>query len=544
MKKIMLGNEAIAQGAIDAGMSGVYAYPGTPSTEITEYIQRSEEVKRGEIKSSWAVNEKVAFEEALGMSFVGKRAMTAMKHVGLNVAADAFINAAISGVYGGLVTVVADDPSQHSSQNEQDSRFYGKFAMVPILEPSNQQEAYDMMAYAFDLSEKFELPVLFRSVTRISHSRSIVELKGEKRPQNPLRTPEDSKRFVLVPEFAKKGYRKLIEKQKLLEEESETSGWNRFIEGTGTDGKLGIVVSGIAFNYLMENFSGQPLPYDTVKITQYPLPRKMLRKLFERNEKILIIEEGYPFIEEMLSDYLGFSDKVTGKLTGHLPRTGELNPNAVAAALGLEEPVEYRIPEFVSKRPPQLCPGCGHIDMYNEIKSLIPEMGDNHVFSDIGCYSLGVVEPYDAIDTIIDMGASVPMAKGAADAGWRPAIAVIGDSTFTHSGMTGLLGAVWDKSPITVIIADNSAVAMTGAQPSAALGHLYEIAKGLGVEEEHIKVVIPLKKYFDKNVEILKKEIEYQGPSVIIYQRPCVTMSNEMKEIARKFNTLEPSYDK
>ncbi len=542
MKKILLGNEAIAQGALDAGLSGVYSYPGTPSTEIPEYIFNSPEVKEGKVKAHWSANEKTAYEEALGMSFVGKRAMTTMKHVGLNVAADAFVNSAISGVHGGLVCVVADDPSQHSSQNEQDSRFFGKFAMVPVLEPSNQQEAYDMMAYAFDLSEKFKLPVLFRSVTRLSHSRSIITLKNEKRPQNPLQTPEDSKRFALVPAYAKKQYVKLIEKQKVLEEESETAGWNQFIEGT--DHSLGIVVSGIAYNYLMENFTDKELPYDVVKITQYPLPRKMLRKLFERNEKILIIEEGYPLIEEMLSDYLGFNDKVIGKLTGHLPRTGELNPNAVAVALGLEEPVEYRIPEFVSERPPQLCPGCGHIDMYKEIKSLIPEMGDNHVFADIGCYSLGIVEPYDAIDTIIDMGASIPMAKGAADAGWQPAIAVIGDSTFTHSGMTGLISAVWDKSPITVIIADNSAVAMTGAQPSLAFGHLYEIAKGLGVEEEHIKVVIPLKKYFDQNVEILKKELAYQGPSVIIYQRPCVTMNNEMKELARKFNTLEPSYEK
>ena len=269
----------------------------------------------------------------------------------------------------------------------------------------------------------------------------------------------------------------------------------------------------------------------------------MLRKLFERNEHILIIEEGYPFIEELLADYLGFNDKVIGKLTGHLPRTGELNPNAVAVALGLEKPVEFEPPKLLAARPPQLCPGCGHIDMYNEIKSLLPEIGDNHVFSDIGCYSLGVLPPFEAVDTIIDMGASVSMAKGAADAGVNPAIAVIGDSTFTHSGMTGLLDAVWHKSPVTIIIADNSAVAMTGGQLSAAMGHLYDIAKGLGVEEEHIKVVIPLKKYFDKNVEILRKELAYQGPSVIIYQRPCVTMSNEMKQLAKKFNTLEPSYE-
>ncbi len=542
MKKILLGNEAIAQGAVDAGLSGIYAYPGTPSTEITEYIQRLPEAKNGEIKSSWAVNEKVAVEEALGMSFAGKRSMAAMKHVGMNVAADAFINSAISGVNGGMVVVVADDPSQHSSQNEQDTRFYGRFAHVPILEPSNQQEAYDMMAYAFDLSEKYALPVLLRSVTRLSHSRTIVDVKEQKRPQNPQRFPDNAKRFNLVPAFAKKQYAALIEKQKDLEAESEQSPFNFFREGS--DHSLGIVASGIAYNYLMENFTDRPLPYDVVKISQYPLPRKMLRKLFERNEKILIIEEGYPMIEELLSDYLGFDNKVIGKLTGHLPRTGELNPNHVAVALGLEEPVTFEMPEILADRPPQMCPGCGHIDMYNEIKSLLPEIGDNKVYSDIGCYSLGVLEPFDAIDTIIDMGASIPMAKGAADAGVRPALAVIGDSTFTHSGMTGLLGAVWDKSPVTVIIADNSAVAMTGGQLSAAMGHLYDIAKGLGVEEEHIKVVIPLKKYFDKNREILKKEIEYDGPSVIIYQRPCVTMSNEMKQLAKKFNTLEPSYDK
>jgi len=538
MKKIFLGNEAIAQGAIDAGLSGAYGYPGTPSTEIIEYIYRSKQVKNNEIIAHWSTNEKVAMEEALGMSYAGKRTLVTMKHVGLNVAADAFINIAISGINGGMVVVVADDPSQHSSQNEQDSRFYGKFAMVPILEPCNQQEAYDMMSYAFELSEKTQLPVLLRSVTRLSHSRANVEI-GETKAQNKLDLVEDTKRFALIPAFAKKQYQNLIEKQKDLKQIAENSKWNYYKKGK--DNSLGIIASGIAVNYLLENYSKE-LPFDLLKVSHYPLPKSQVAKMFDRNEKILVLEDGYPFIEEMIGDYLGREQKVLGRLTGNIPRTGELNPNIVAHALGLEELIDMKIPRIVENRPPQLCPGCGHIDLYEELNDIIPEIGDNRVFSDIGCYSLGILEPYDAIDTLIDMGASIPMAKGAADAGLLPAIAVIGDSTFTHSGMTGLLSAIWANTPITVIISDNSAVAMTGAQPSAAMGRLYNIAKGMGVDEKHLKVIIPLKKYHDKNVEIIKKELDYQGVSLIIAQRPCVTMSNEKKDLARKFNTFEPSY--
>ncbi len=538
MKKIFLGNEAIAQGAIDAGLSGAYGYPGTPSTEIIEYIYRSKQVKNNEIIAHWSTNEKVAMEEALGMSYAGKRTLVTMKHVGLNVAADAFINIAISGINGGMVVVVADDPSQHSSQNEQDSRFYGKFAMVPILEPCNQQEAYDMMSYAFELSEKTQLPVLLRSVTRLSHSRANVEI-GETKAQNKLDLVEDTKRFALIPAFAKKQYQNLIEKQKDLKQIAENSKWNYYKKGK--DNSLGIIASGIAVNYLLENYSKE-LPFDLLKVSHYPLPKSQVAKMFDRNEKILVLEDGYPFVEEMIGDYLGREQKVLGRLTGNIPRTGELNPNIVAHALGLEELIDMKIPRIVENRPPQLCPGCGHIDLYEELNDIIPEIGDNRVFSDIGCYSLGILEPYDAIDTLIDMGASIPMAKGAADAGLLPAIAVIGDSTFTHSGMTGLLSAIWANTPITVIISDNSAVAMTGAQPSAAMGRLYNIAKGMGVDEKHLKVIIPLKKYHDKNVEIIKKELDYQGVSLIIAQRPCVTMSNEKKDLARKFNTFEPSY--
>jgi len=539
MQKILLGNEAIAQAAINAGLSGAYGYPGTPSTEIIEYIIASKEAKNKEITAHWSTNEKVAMEEALGMSYTGKRVMVTMKHVGLNVAADAFINMAISGINGGLVVVVADDPSQHSSQNEQDSRFYGKFAMLPTLEPSSQQEAYNMMSYAFDLSEKTQLPVLLRSVTRLSHSRANVRIDNKKN-QNNLQLLEDTKRFALIPAFAKVQYKNLIEKQKELEKIASDSTWNNFQEGNGKE-KLGIIASGIAINYLLENFP-EELPYDLLKISHYPLPKKLVAEIFDRNEKILVLEDGYPFIEEIIGDFLGRSQKVIGRLTGDIPRTGELNPNIVAHALGLEDIIDEQILPIVNNRPPQLCPGCGHIDLYEALNDIIAEIGDNRVFSDIGCYSLGALEPYDTVDTLIDMGASIPMAKGAADAGLLPAIAVIGDSTFTHSGMTGLLSAVWSKTPITVIISDNSAVAMTGAQPSAAMGRLYDICKGLGIEEEHLKVITPLKKYHDKNVEIIKNELDFNGVSLIIAQRPCVTMSNDKKDLARKFNTLKTSY--
>lgn len=369
-----------------------------------------------------------------------------------------------------------------------------------------------MMKYAFELSERTQLPVLFRSVTRLSHSRANIEVK-DKREQNSLNLLDDTRRFALIPSFAKIQYQGLIQKQKELEKIAENSPWNHYYEGT--DKSLGIIASGIGINYLLENYP-DGVPYDVLKVSHYPLPKEQVRKMFDRVDKILVLEEGYPFIEEMIGDYLGREQKVTGRLTGAVPRTGELNPNIVAFALGLEDKIDEDIPKIVAGRPPQLCPGCGHIDLYEELNDIIPEIGDDRVFSDIGCYSLGVLEPYESIDTLIDMGASIPMAKGAADAGLLPAIAVIGDSTFTHSGMTGLLSAIWDNSPITVIISDNSAVAMTGAQPSAAMGRLYDIAKGLGVEEEHLKVIIPLKKYHDKNVEIIKEELDYQGVSLIL----------------------------
>ena len=527
MKNLVLGNEALAQGAIDAGISGVYAYPGTPSTEITEYIQTSKVAKELEIHSTWSVNEKTAMEAALGMSYSGKRALTVMKHVGLNVASDVFMNMAVSGINGGLVVVVADDPSMHSSQNEQDSRFYGKFAKVPILEPSNQQEAYNMMHYAFDLSEETQLPVLLRLVTRLSHSRSGVTFK-ERRAQNGIQLPIKTDRFALIPSNARKQYESLVDKRDSLLSASESSPFNKL--GQHKDRSLGIIACGIGYNYVMENLSEDLEFFSLLKISQYPLPKEKVTKLYQDCDEVLVVEEGYPLVEELINDYFGDSSKVIGKLSGDLPLTGELTPNLVAKAIGLYRQESKPVSDLVVGRAPQLCEGCGHIDLFNVIQEILPEIGQKKVFGDIGCYALGALSPLNTINTLIDMGASITMAKGAADAGIKNAIAVIGDSTFTHSGMTGLLEAVNEKSPITVIISDNSTIAMTGAQPSLATGRLKKICLGLGVSPEHLKNIVPLKKNFKQNLQVLRNEVKHQGVSVIISERPCVRLSRDSKE--------------
>ncbi|WP_457609944.1 thiamine pyrophosphate-dependent enzyme [Lutibacter sp.] len=535
MKKLLLGNEALAQGAIDAGLSGVYAYPGTPSTEITEYIQRSKIAKELNIHSQWSVNEKTAMESALGMSYAGKRAMVVMKHVGLNVAADVFMNMSVSGINGGLVVVVADDPSMHSSQNEQDSRFYGKFAMVPILEPSNQQEAYDITKYAFDLSEKYSLPVLLRMVTRLSHSRAGINV-GSRIKQNDTRLPKNTTQFSLIPMYARNRYKYLVNIQSDILENSENSYFNEFIKGPNTS--LGIIASGIAYNYLMENFESGKCPYPILKISQYPIPKKPIKKLFDTCKKVLVLEDGYPFIEEAISDFLGENRKVIGRLSGDIPRVGELNPDNIANALGFDIVIDENIPKVVSGRPPELCVGCGHRDLFDAINKLKTETVSQQVFGDIGCYALGALPPYNSIDALIEMGASITMAKGAADAGIHPSIAIIGDSTFTHSGMTGLLNAVIEKTPITVIISDNSAIAMTGAQDSSASGRLIDICRGLGVEEDHLKVITPLHKNLDENIDLIREEINYNGVSVIISQRPCVQLPKEKKDKLKKIKNV------
>jgi indolepyruvate ferredoxin oxidoreductase alpha subunit len=516
---MLLGDEAIGQGAMDAGLSGVYAYPGTPSTEIMEYIQSSPQSKDRKIRCEWSVNEKTAVEAALGMSYAGRRAIACMKHVGLNVAADAFINAAITGVNGGLMIIAADDPSMHSSQNEQDSRFFGKFAMIPVLEPSNQQEAYDMAYAGFILSEKYNIPVLIRITTRLAHSRSGVTRSAVVK-QNELVLPKDPTQFILLPSMARKKYKRLISQQSLFEDESERSPFNRLT--TGKENNPGIIACGLAYNYLIENFKDHLPPYTVLKISQYPLSRNMMAEFLSLCQEVLVIEEGYPLVEESLRGLMDDGRTIHGRMDGYLPRDGELNPDLIATALGLPSKKIFEVPDIVRNRPPSLCKGCSHIDVFNALNEAIYHYGKGRVFSDIGCYTLGALPPFNAVYTCVDMGASVTMAKGAADAGLVPAVTVIGDSTFTHSGMTGLLDTINEQSPVTIIISDNSTTAMTGGQKSSATGRLYEICRGIGVEPEHIRTIIPLKKNHNKNVGIMKEELAYDGVSVIIAQRECI----------------------
>ncbi len=553
MKHLLLGDEAIAQGAIDAGLSGVYAYPGTPSTEITEYIQLSEKRKalsaglengadsayslkvKGKIFCQWATNEKTAMEGALGMSYMGKRAFVCMKHVGMNVCADAFMNAAITGVNGGLVVVAADDPSMHSSQNEQDSRFYAKFAMIPCLEPSNQQEAYDMMHYAFDLSESLRTPILLRVTTRMAHSRAVVETMDTPREQNELSAPENTNHFILLPAFARKNYAELVEAQADFVQTSEESQYNQYIKGSNP--KKAIVTTGIAYNYLMEAIrllGNEAIGASILKITQYPLPKALIDQMVaDGAEEILVMEEGQPVVEELLRGMVPSSVAVKGRLTGDLPRMGELTPDCVALALSNSEASNspLPIPELVVGRPPALCQGCGHRDMYAALNEVAREHENAKIFGDIGCYTLGALSPFHAIHACVEMGASITMAKGAADAGQFPSFAVIGDSTFTHSGMTGLLDCVNSKANVVVLISDNLTTGMTGGQDSAGTGRLEAICEGLGVEKEHVRVVVPLPKNMEEIKQVLREEVAYNGTSVVIARRECIqTLKRHLKQ--------------
>lgn len=540
MRRLLLGDEALALGAINAGLSGAYAYPGTPSTEILEYIQKDSTARSRGIHSHWSSNEKTAMEEALGMSYCGKRAITSMKHVGLNVAADPFVNSGMTGANGGLLVISADDPSMHSSQNEQDSRYYGGFAMLPMLEPSNQQEAYDMARYGFELSERCMIPVLTRLVTRLSHSRAVVETEDEAQAENKLHYPADPRRWVLMPAVSKVRNRQLIAEQKLFEEESEKSPFNRYEEGTDT--RLGIVASGVAYNYLRECFEDK-VPFPVVKIGQYPLPVKMLEKLYESCDKILILEEGQPYIESHVKGLLYAGKQILGKLSGDVKRDGELDPdevgkalNKVAGSKGIIERKVAEASEIVVGRPPALCQGCGHRDVYAAMNAALEKYPDAKVFGDIGCYTLGFLKPFNAIDSCVDMGASITMAKGASDAGQFPSLAIIGDSTFTHSGMTGLLDAINENTNMVVVISDNLTTGMTGGQDSQGTGKLEDICIGLGADPDHVRTIDSLPKLHDRIRDLFEEEINHNGLSVIISRRECIQTARRHAAAKAKSN--------
>ncbi len=520
-QQVLLGDEAVALGSVHAGMSSAYAYPGTPSTEIVEYLLQYRK-KHGKPFAAWAANEKSAMEAGLGTSIVGRRALVCMKHVGLNVAADPFMNASVVAINGGLVLAVADDPGMHSSQNEQDTRYFADFAHTICLEPADQQQVYEMTREAYELSERFHLPVVLRLVTRLAHSRAAVEV-GEQRAQNPLAKPADPNTWILLPSNARREW------QKRLDQRPEVLSWSEHSEYSPLDlhadnTELGVITTGIARNYYLENAGELASRPSHLHIGAYPIPAGKIRELAAGVKKILVIEEGYPYVERYLRGILEQPVEIAGKLSGELPLAGELNSDLVRGALGLElhaRKVATELP--LPGRPPQLCKGCSHIDAFAAIRAAIADQPDAIVTSDIGCYTLGALAPYNAIDSCVCMGASVGMAKGAAEAGLRPAIGVIGDSTFCHSGVTPLMDAVADHSPMTLIIDDNETTAMTGGQPTIVpSSRLEQLVLGTGISPEHCHVLEAHHKNLEQMTEVLKRELAYEGPSVVIFRRECI----------------------
>ena len=511
MKQLLLGNEAIARGAWEAGCRVASAYPGTPSTEITENI-----AKYKEVYAEWAPNEKVALEVAVGASTGGARAIACMKHVGLNVAADPMFTAAYSGVNGGLVIVVADDPGMHSSQNEQDSRFYARMSLIPMLEPADSQECLDFMKLAFDLSEQYDTPVLLRLTTRVAHSRTLVEVHD--RADVPLREyKKDPQKRVMMPAMARQRHRFVEERMKKLGGDVNTLPIHCVHKGNG---KTAVVTSGIAYQYVMEALPDADV-FKTGMV--YPLPIEAIRAFASQFETLTVVEDLEPFIEDTLKA-AGIPCRGVELFGVH----GEPSARLIAEKLGGAE-AQATEAASLPVRPPVMCPGCPHRGVfYTFSKQGLTVTGD------IGCYTLGALAPLNALDTCLCMGASIGMAHGfekAREGRQGKLVAVIGDSTFIHSGITGLINAVYNRSNITVAILDNSTTGMTGHQQHPATGKtlkgesapildLEGLCRSIGVQDLKIVDAFDLKAV-DK---ALKDSLAQDGVSVVIFRQPCALL--------------------
>ena len=532
MKQLLSGNEAIALGAYHAGVVVATAYPGTPSTEIMENIARMDDVY-----TEWSTNEKVALEVGIGASYSGVRALVSMKHVGLNVAADPFFAVSTTGVVGGLVIVSCDDPGEHSSQGEQDNRHFARIAKVPMLEPTNSQDAYDLMEWAFTISEEFDTPVLLRSTTRISHCKTVVEVKGERKSD--LRKPRfirSPAKFVMVPSNARVRRQAMEERIIKLQAYVEDFPLNEVLLA---DRKLGVISDGVAYQYAREVFKDA----SHLKLTTiYPIPSNLIRQFAGEVEKVIVVEELDPYLEDEVRR-LGIA--VTGK--EFIPIIGELDPEIVergAIRVGLLPKTSGPAPVPVSPAPqlparrPQLCAGCPHVAAEFVLRRLgfrttTPgkELQEDEfiVTSDIGCYTLGVYPPLAALDTCACMGASIGKALGLEKAGVpNKTVAVLGDSTFMHSGITGLIDVVYNQGSNTIIILDNGTTAMTGHQGHPGTGisakniktqavELESLVKGCGVRDVTVVDAFDL-----KSIEAtIKRSVANNEPSVIIVRGSC-----------------------
>lgn len=512
MKLLLSGNEAIAMGATRAGVRFASGYPGTPSTEILENLAAYDG-----ISVQWSPNEKVALEVAIGASLGGARALVAMKHVGLNVAADPLFTLAYTGVNAGLVVVTADDPGMHSSQNEQDNRFYALAAKVPMLEPSDSAEALEFTVEAFKISEEYDLPVLLRTTTRISHSKSVVDaLEGELGETELKGYGKDARKYVMIPAHARDRRRSLDDRHSRLLAYSESAAINKVERGSGS---LGVISSGVAYQYAKEAFP--EASHLKLGLTN-PIPEKLVREFASSVERVAVVEELSPYIEERIK-LLGID--AVGK--GSEAAVGELNVERVRRAFGLPAPARYPEIENLPPRPPVLCPGCPHRGVFYVLKKMkVPVMGD------IGCYTLAVMPPLEAMDLCICMGAGIGSALGFQKAtGRRDVVAVIGDSTFVHSGITPLVDIVYNGGAITVVILDNGTTAMTGRQNHPGTGRTLRgdeaprfdfeaVAKALGVRNTRVVDPYSLEEVENALTEALAKD----EPSVVIARRPCVLL--------------------
>lgn len=524
MEMLLAGNEALARGFYEYGGEFASAYPGTPSTEILETIAR---FFKDEVYAEWAINEKVALENAVGASYGGARSIAVMKHVGLNVAADPLMTLSYTGVGAGMIIVSADDPSLHSSQNEQDNRCYGKFASIPVLEPSDSQEAKDFVKVAFDISEKYDTPVLLRLTTRISHSKGIVKI-GKRETVDHPGFERNIEKYVMVPGHAMKRHAMVIERLEKLKDFAEKTPINQVILN---DKKVGVVTGSIAYQHARDAFPKASI----LKLGMgYPLPMKKIREFAGQVEKLFIVEELEPFYEEQIK-----AEGIAAEGKRYFSNYLELNVDRVRDGFidaGVLEPSEKEKvkKEDVLPRPPVLCPGCPHRGMMVALRN-----AKVYTTGDIGCYTLGALPPLSQIDTCLCMGASIGHAVGIEKAGKteKKAVALIGDSTFLHSGITSLATAVYNKSTITVVIVDNRITAMTGGQDHPATSKtlmgedthavdLPDLCRAVGVE--HVREVDPYD--VEATEAALKEELERDAVSVIITNRPCMLFPNKIKD--------------
>ena len=518
---LALGVEAVGCAAFDAGIKGAFGYPGTPSTEGFEFVEAMIRAEPEGRVAQWAANEKVAYDLALGVSYAGHRTLVTMKHVGLNVALDAYANSALTGVRGGLVLLVADDPGMHSSQNEQDSRRLAEFAWLPCLEPSTVQECYDFTLRSFELSEALGVPVMVRLVTRLAHCRAALTRQPTLAPAGLGVVPRERVQdWVLIPSNARHRYVELLAKQPRMLQELRAM--NTLVAGTG---RRGVVVAGMGRAYFQQLTLEHPalaaLP--RLEIAAYPVDPALEAAFLMGVDEAFVFEEDYPVLEARLG--LRGTCQVHGRLDGTIPRTGELTPRQLKEALALETeagkaPSSLDLPV----RAPRFCDGCGHLDAFEALQEALKNLGhaEARVFGDIGCYTLAAQEPLSALHAVVEMGASISMAVGAALAGQAPAVAVIGDSTFGHSGLPALLTAVDAGANVTLLILDNRVVGMTGQQPSQALDQVERMVLGLGVPEAQVQVLAPLPKQHMVNVRAVEEALRHPGPSVLVFRRECI----------------------